>query len=292
MFYQIGYKDTLSAVSKFLKPYFSPRWNGLFIVLFKIFPERVTRSDCASKLFSAIMYVVYTRMNIDYDVVHLAQRDITNLHITIIQDALMSKFLTFHTTGINSADSSKFVFVASVPEAMLFDVPPASKLLESYRGGGQKGGKKGEKKQVDQEGLSAPAKPPTKRKAKAAPSEATSKKRKVKQAARKRKSPTPTPRETDHFQSNSFLNVRNEDEQPIYNKGEDQVHNEEATSTPEVTPTYNDSFHLLLIHLNRRQHQLLLHSTLHLFLLNNKATFPYLFLFLLIACSTHNIWRT
>ncbi|CAI9268516.1 unnamed protein product [Lactuca saligna] len=87
------------------------------------------------------------------------------------------------------------------------------------------------------QGPNAPVKLPTKRKVKDAPSEADSKKQKVKQAARKRKYLTLTPSESDHSQSDTLLDVRNKEEQPIDNEEDEQVHNEEATSNPEVTPT-------------------------------------------------------
>lgn len=69
MFYQMGYKGALTTVTNFRKPNLPPQWNGLFSILFKAFFERVTGSDCASKMFMAIIYGVYTRLNIDFGVV-------------------------------------------------------------------------------------------------------------------------------------------------------------------------------------------------------------------------------
>lgn len=66
MFYQIDYKETLTVVSKFWKPNLPPQWNGLITLLFKTFSKRITRSDCASKLFMAIIYGSYTGLNIDF----------------------------------------------------------------------------------------------------------------------------------------------------------------------------------------------------------------------------------
>lgn len=63
MFYQMGYKETLTSISKFKKPNLPHQWNGLFTLLFKSFYERVTGSDCASKLFMTIMYGIYTGEN-------------------------------------------------------------------------------------------------------------------------------------------------------------------------------------------------------------------------------------
>ena len=39
MFYQVGYKGTLAAISMFRKPNLSPQWNGVFNLIFKAFPE-------------------------------------------------------------------------------------------------------------------------------------------------------------------------------------------------------------------------------------------------------------
>ena len=35
MFYQMGYTETLTTVTKFKKSYLPPQWNGLFTLLFK-----------------------------------------------------------------------------------------------------------------------------------------------------------------------------------------------------------------------------------------------------------------
>ena len=69
MFYQMWYKETLIVVSKFWKPNLLPQWNDLFTLLFKDFSERVTGSDCASKLFMEIIYGIYTGLNTEYGVV-------------------------------------------------------------------------------------------------------------------------------------------------------------------------------------------------------------------------------
>lgn len=57
----------------------------------------------------------------------------TKLMILDMKYSLMSNISTLHTTGIIVADTSKFTFVCYIPEAMLRDVPLASKLLERYR---------------------------------------------------------------------------------------------------------------------------------------------------------------
>ena len=48
-------------------------WNGLFTLLFKSFSERVTASDCVSKLFMTIMYSVYSNVNLENGSVLWAQ---------------------------------------------------------------------------------------------------------------------------------------------------------------------------------------------------------------------------
>ena len=69
----MGYKKTLTVVSKFRKPNLLPQWNRLFTLLFKAFSEWVTGLDCASKLFMAIIYGIYTRINIDFGAILWAQ---------------------------------------------------------------------------------------------------------------------------------------------------------------------------------------------------------------------------
>lgn len=66
MFYQMGYKETLTSVSKIKKPNLPPQWNGLFTLLFKGFLERVTGSDYASKMSMALIYGLYTGQNVNY----------------------------------------------------------------------------------------------------------------------------------------------------------------------------------------------------------------------------------
>lgn len=66
IFYQMGYKETLTTVSKYTKPNLPPQWNKLFTLLFKAFSERVTGSNCASKLFMAIIYGIYIGLDIDF----------------------------------------------------------------------------------------------------------------------------------------------------------------------------------------------------------------------------------
>lgn len=64
LFYPMGYKETLTGILKFKKPNMPPQWNGLFTLLFNGFSERVIGSDCASKLFKAILYSLYIGSNL------------------------------------------------------------------------------------------------------------------------------------------------------------------------------------------------------------------------------------
>ncbi|CAI9299229.1 unnamed protein product [Lactuca saligna] len=65
MFYQMGCKEVLTVVLKFMKLNLPPMWNGLFTVIFKSFSKRVTSSDYASKLFMTIMYGIFSGINLD-----------------------------------------------------------------------------------------------------------------------------------------------------------------------------------------------------------------------------------
>ena len=69
MFYQMGYKETLTPVSKFRKPDVPPQWNDLFTIMFKILSEWVTGSNCASKMFMEIIYGIYIGIKTNYGVV-------------------------------------------------------------------------------------------------------------------------------------------------------------------------------------------------------------------------------
>ena len=125
MFYQMGYKEVLTNVSKFKKPNLLPMSNGLFTLIFKSFYDRVIGSDCASKLFTTIMYGIFSRINFDYGSVLWAQlvksnllttqhseiscarfwtivvqRAIDKYQIPMMKDSLKSWIPTFHTTKI------------------------------------------------------------------------------------------------------------------------------------------------------------------------------------------------
>lgn len=69
----MAYMEYLAVVSKFKNPNLPPMWNGLFILFFNIFSERVTDSDSASTFFLTIIYGVYSGVNLDYGSVLWAQ---------------------------------------------------------------------------------------------------------------------------------------------------------------------------------------------------------------------------
>ncbi|CAI9284802.1 unnamed protein product [Lactuca saligna] len=237
-----------SSASSIKKPTLPPQWNALFTLLFKGFSERVTGSDYASKLFLTILYGIYTDLNVDFGA-----------------DALTFTMSTFHTTANIVADNSKFLFIGSIPEAMFRDVHVSSKILEGYhkltlqmqaitdeankpkKGG--KDAKKCENKIVVKEGTCVTVKPPPKRKAPMNTSTAIPKRRK--QPAHKRKTPTPSESEDE---SDTQSDIRIEEDYPVRNEEahneevhdkdvrneDDNLHNEEQISNPEVNQHLND----------------------------------------------------
>ena len=66
MFYQMGYTETLTTITKFKKSCLPPQWNGLFTLLFKVLSERSDGSDGASKSFMTVLYGLYNGLNLDY----------------------------------------------------------------------------------------------------------------------------------------------------------------------------------------------------------------------------------
>lgn len=61
IFYQMDYKETLTAISMFWKPNLPPQWNGLFTLLFKGFSEGwLDRTVLAS--FSWLFFMVSTHV--------------------------------------------------------------------------------------------------------------------------------------------------------------------------------------------------------------------------------------
>ncbi|KAL7586307.1 hypothetical protein Lser_V15G38798 [Lactuca serriola] len=158
MFYNMGYTEVLTMVTKFKKSNLPPQWNGMFTVLFKGLSERSVGSDGASRLFLSIMYGIYNGINMDYGSV-LWQQLIQSLsstsrhseisyarfwtiitkwvmdkyHVPIVAGAPMSSIGTFHTTKIIVSDASKFPFNGSIPETMYGDVPTDSRIIRTYK---------------------------------------------------------------------------------------------------------------------------------------------------------------
>ncbi|KAL7619307.1 hypothetical protein Lser_V15G04057 [Lactuca serriola] len=158
MFYNMGYTEVLTTVTKFKKSCPPPQWNGLFTVLFKGLSERSAGSDGASRLFLSILYGVYNGINMDYGSV-LWQQLIQSLsstsrhyeisyacfwslitkwvmekhNIPIVAGSPMSSIGTFHTTKIIVSDASKFPFNGLIPESMYGDVPADSRIIKTYK---------------------------------------------------------------------------------------------------------------------------------------------------------------
>ncbi|KAL7584446.1 hypothetical protein Lser_V15G43419 [Lactuca serriola] len=158
MFYNMGYTEVLTTVTKFKKSCLPPQWNGLFTVLFKGLSERSAGSDGVSRLFITILYGVYNGINLDYGSV-LWQQLIHSLastsrhseisyarfwtlitkwvmdkyHVPIVAGSPLSSIGTFHTTKIIVSDASKFQFIGSIPESMYGDVPADSRIIQTYK---------------------------------------------------------------------------------------------------------------------------------------------------------------
>lgn len=106
-----------------------------------------------------LMYGLYTGSNVEYVFILWAQliqttysvlrhneiscarfwtiavnREIKQLKIPIMSNAMMDSIATHHATNIILVDWSLFSFVGSIPEDMFRDVPLSSKILEGYHG--------------------------------------------------------------------------------------------------------------------------------------------------------------
>ncbi|KAL7605541.1 hypothetical protein Lser_V15G20563 [Lactuca serriola] len=155
MFYDMGYIDLLTTVTKFKKSCLPPQWNGLFTLLFKAFAERVAWSDGASKALMTLLYGIYHDINLDYGSILWSQlvqslnfssrhseiscsrfwtlithRSIEKFNVPIMVDALRSSIGTFHTIIVS--DPTKFAFVGSIPESMYRCVFAKSKVIREY----------------------------------------------------------------------------------------------------------------------------------------------------------------
>lgn len=140
MFYQMGYKETLTTILKFRKPNLRSLWNKLFTLLYKCFSERVTRSDCASKLFMSILYGLYNEINIDFRVVlwlkwykaHIRPRDTARSLVLDFGQSLFRGQListTFLSYGTLSCVSSPLF----IPQTLYLLMIPSFRLLDPFQ---------------------------------------------------------------------------------------------------------------------------------------------------------------
>lgn len=158
MFYNMGYTETPTTMTKFKKSCLPPQWNGLFTLLFKGLSECSVGSDGASKLFMTILYGLYNGVHLDYGSI-LWQQLVQSLtsssrhsevscgrfwsivtkwamdhfHVPIMVDSLLSSIATFHTTNIIVIDPSKVLFIGSIPTSMYACVSEASPVIQEYK---------------------------------------------------------------------------------------------------------------------------------------------------------------
>ncbi|KAL7592742.1 hypothetical protein Lser_V15G34731 [Lactuca serriola] len=125
MFYQMGYTETLTTVTKFKKSCLPPQWNGLFTLLFKGLSEHSAGSDAASKSFVTMLYRLYWSI--------ITKWAMYRLHVPIMADSLLSSIATFQTTKIIILDPSKYFFIGSIPEVMYACVSEASIVIQEYK---------------------------------------------------------------------------------------------------------------------------------------------------------------
>ena len=113
MFYQMGYLENITLLSKFRKPNLPRIWNGLFTLLFKSFSERVTGFDSDDKLFYTIIYGLYKGVNQDYGFVlwvQLVQSTLaTSRHSEIscaqFWSIIIKRAITCHTPKPRTAET-------------------------------------------------------------------------------------------------------------------------------------------------------------------------------------------
>nr|KAJ0199947.1 hypothetical protein LSAT_V11C600320930 [Lactuca sativa] len=158
MFYQIGYTETLTTITKFKKSCFPPQWNALFTLLFKGLSERSADSDGASKSFMIVLYGLYHGIDLDYGSIiyqqlvqslHSSSRHseiscgrywsiitkwaMDHLHVPIMVDYLLSSIANFHTTKIIVIDPTRYSFLGSIHNTKLACVSTTSTVLQKYR---------------------------------------------------------------------------------------------------------------------------------------------------------------
>lgn len=124
---------------------------GSLLVFSKNNSERNTGSGSTSKLFLRILYGLYSGMNLDYGSILwtqlvqstlsvtrnteisffffwaiIVQRAINRHHVHVTGGSTIAPIPMPHTSNIIVSDSSLFVFIGSIPDVMLRNVPPSS----------------------------------------------------------------------------------------------------------------------------------------------------------------------
>lgn len=158
MFYDMGYTNVLTTVTKFKKSCLPLQWNGLLTLINKGLAERVAGSDGTSKGLMTILYGLYHVINLDYGSLIWSQlvqsinsitrhskiscgrfwtivtrQAIEHFQIPVMTDALLSCVATFHTKKIIFSNATKFSFNGSIPETMYRCVTSESKVMAEYR---------------------------------------------------------------------------------------------------------------------------------------------------------------
>ncbi|CAI9259744.1 unnamed protein product [Lactuca saligna] len=114
MFYQMGYLENLSLISKLKKPNLPTMLNEFFTVLFK-------RFSVHSKISCGCFWSI------------IVQRAIVNHQIQVQYISVIAAIPIFHTSNFIVSDPTKFDFIGSIPEAMLLKVPTNNVLISEYR---------------------------------------------------------------------------------------------------------------------------------------------------------------
>ena len=63
----------------------------------------------------------------------IVQRAIDHHNIPVIEVSVITAILIFYTCSVIVSDSSRFVFIESIPETMLRYVPADSEVIKEYR---------------------------------------------------------------------------------------------------------------------------------------------------------------
>ncbi|CAI9268699.1 unnamed protein product [Lactuca saligna] len=148
--------------------------------------------------------------------------------------AVVASISIYHTTGIIIVDTSKFSFVGSCPEAMFREVLEARKILEAYRELFSLGFRP---LTQEMKSIIAEADKPKK----GWGSKRWEESRKETRGARGSIYSNSSSKETKR--SDLFTYTKESDTQSdVRLEEDDPVRNEDVTSNPEVTPTYNDFF--------------------------------------------------